>query len=243
MACSLRSPRGLLGCLISHASLLSRHGTPCHYNCPPHSYDLTPHTGQPQGLPLHPSKTAAVPQLRHSARSRGIHVPLHSNLDAATTRSMTACAGQRCPITHTSPRLSSPLPPPSYDLTPPSYDLTPPSSLLTPPSSLLTPHSYDLTPHSYDLTPHSYDLTPPSYALTPHSYDLTPHPSLLTPTTSCLTPPSSLPPAKNPPPRAAPLARLRCLPVRRLWRRHSLRFVRCVLCARPARCGCWSPSR
>ena len=76
------------------------HGTPCHYSpllvmgnhksCPyahPHSSHITPR----------PSKTAAEPKLRHSARSRGIHVPLHSNLDAATTRSMTACAGQRCP--------------------------------------------------------------------------------------------------------------------------------------------------
>ena len=58
-----------------------------------HSSLLTPHHGQPQGLPLHPSKTAAEPKLRHSACSRGIHVPLHST----TTRSMTACVGQRCP--------------------------------------------------------------------------------------------------------------------------------------------------
>ena len=96
----------------------------------------------------------------------------------------------------------------------PSF-LTPPSSLLRPHPSLLRPHPSLLRPHPSLLPPHSYDLTPPS----------------------------SLPPAKNPPPRAAPLARLHCLPVRRLWRHHSLRFVRCVLCARPARCGCWSPSR
>ena len=70
---------------------------PITHTIPRHSSPLTPHHGQPQGLPLRPSKTAAEPKLRHSARSRGIHVPLHSNIDAATTRSMTACAGQRCP--------------------------------------------------------------------------------------------------------------------------------------------------
>ena len=70
---------------------------PITHTIPRHSSPLTPHHGQPQGLPLHPSKTAAEPKLRHSAPSRGIHVPLHSNIDAATTRSMTACAGQRCP--------------------------------------------------------------------------------------------------------------------------------------------------
>ena len=131
---------------------------------------------------------------------------------------------------------------PSF-LTPPSSLLRPPSSLLTPTTSLLPPTTSPLTPHSYDLTPHSYALTPPSSLLRPHSSLLRPHPSLLTPHPYDLTPPPSLPPAKNPPPRAAPLARLHCLPVRRLWRHHSLRFVRCVLCARPARCGCWSPSR
>ena len=85
-----------LGCLISHASLLAR---------------------ARHAVPLQPSKTAAVSKLRHSARSRGIHVSLHSNIDAATTRSMTACAGHRCPHhPHHSP------------------------SFLTPPSSFLTPH-------------------------------------------------------------------------------------------------------
>ena len=117
----------------------------------------------------------------------------------------------------------------------PSF-LTPPSSLLRPHPSLLPPTTSPLTPTTSLLTPTTSPLTPTTSPLPPHSYDLTP-PSY------DLTPPSSLPPAKNPPPRAAPLARLRCLPVRRLWRRHSLRFVRCVLCARPARCGCWSPSR
>ena len=77
--------------------------------------EIPPNTPHPSSwattrLRLRPSKTAAEPQLRHSARSRGIHVSLHSNLDAATTRSMTACAGHRYPpITHTIPRHSSPL--------------------------------------------------------------------------------------------------------------------------------------
>ena len=76
------------GFLISHASLLSR---------------------ARHAVPLQPSKTAAVSKLRHSARSRGIHVSLHSNIDAATTRSMTACAGQRCPHhPHHSPSFLTP---------------------------------------------------------------------------------------------------------------------------------------
>ena len=111
------------GFLISHASLLSR---------------------ARHAVPLQPSKTAAVSKLRHSARSRGIHVSQHSNLDAATTRSMTACAGHRCPHhPHHSPSF-----------------LTPTTSPLPP--HLLTPHSSLLPPHSSLLTPHSYDLTPPS---------------------------------------------------------------------------------
>ena len=76
------------GFLISHASLLSR---------------------ARHAVPLQPSKTAAVSKLRHSARSRGIHVSLHSNIDAATTRSMTACAGHRCPHhPHHSPSFLTP---------------------------------------------------------------------------------------------------------------------------------------
>ena len=93
------SPALQLGCCD-----YAQHDGVCRAPLPPithsirrHSSLLTHHHGQPQGLPLHPSKTAAEPKLRHSARSRGIHVPLHSNIDAATTRSMTACAGQRCP--------------------------------------------------------------------------------------------------------------------------------------------------
>ena len=118
--------------LPPHPSLLTPHSSllPPHASLlPPHSSLLPPHASL---LIPHPSKTAAVPQLRHSARSRGIHVPLHSNLDAATTRSMTACAGHRCPHhPHHSPSF-----------------LTPPSSLLPPPSSLLPPHPSLLTPHS-----------------------------------------------------------------------------------------------
>ena len=185
-------PRGLfasltlrgLGCLISHTSLLAR---------------------ARHAVPLQPSKTAAVPKLRHSARSRGIHVCLHSNLDAATTRSMTACAGQRCPhhphhspsflTPHALPPHPSPLTPHPSLLTPPSSLLPPHPSLLTPPSShlpphpsLLTPPSSPLIPHSSPLTPHPSPLTPPSSPLTPHSSPLTPHPSLLTPPTSLLQP-------------------------------------------------------
>ena len=40
---------------------------------------------------------SAEPKLRHSAHSRGIHASHHARIDAATTRSMTACAGKRCP--------------------------------------------------------------------------------------------------------------------------------------------------
>ena len=87
--------------------------------CPHHPHHspsfLTSHQGQPQGLPLRHSLrpvipgVSAEPKLRHSARSRGIHVPLHSNMDAATTRSMTACAGQGCPHhPHHSPSFLTP---------------------------------------------------------------------------------------------------------------------------------------
>ena len=65
---------------------------------------LTPHASIPASLrPVIPG-VSAEPKLRHSARSRGIHASHHARIDAATTRSMTACAGQRCPhITHTIP--------------------------------------------------------------------------------------------------------------------------------------------
>ena len=53
------------------------------------------------------SEVPAAPQLRHSARSRGIHFPcqcfnqrsqrpLHATMDTATSRSMTVLVGQRC---------------------------------------------------------------------------------------------------------------------------------------------------
>ena len=45
MACSLRSPRGVLG--LPHSSTLTSHhghGTPCHYARLPHSSFLTPHS-------------------------------------------------------------------------------------------------------------------------------------------------------------------------------------------------------
>ena len=49
------------GYLISLPSLLSRHGTPCHYTKPPHSSHLTSHHGQPQGLPLRPHSSLLTP--------------------------------------------------------------------------------------------------------------------------------------------------------------------------------------
>ena len=76
---------------------------------------LTPHFSQGHGTPCHYTlqRQRQNPKLRHSAHSRGIHVPLHSNLDAATTRSMTACAGQRCPhYPHHSPSFLPPHPNP-----------------------------------------------------------------------------------------------------------------------------------
>ena len=142
---SLLTPPSSL--LTPHSSLLT-----------PHSYDLTPHFSQGHGTPCHYSlqRQRQYPKLRHSARSRGIHVCLHSNLDAATTRSMTACAGHRCPHhPHHSPSF-----------------LTPTTSPLTPHPSLLTPHSSPLTPHPSLLTPHPSLLTPTTSLLTPHSSPL-----------------------------------------------------------------------
>ena len=125
-ACSLRSPRGgwVASFLYPHSS--QGHGTPCPYTSPhiPHvsllfmgnhkgcPYALTPHSS------LHPvfPGVSAEPKLRHSAHSRGIHVPLHSNIDAATTRSMTACVGQRCP--------PSPTPFPSSYRAPPRHSVS-----------------------------------------------------------------------------------------------------------------------
>ena len=162
---SRTSPEGLVrcahiaecwGCLISHASLLTRarHAVPLrphpqgnHKGCP---YDLTPHSTP--SFRVCPGICLAVaactlPTAPHGARARARHaVPLrpHSSL-----------------------------------LRPHSYDLTPTTSLLR-------PHSYDLTPTTSLLRPHSYDLTPTTSLLRPHSYDLTPHSSLLTPHSSLL---------------------------------------------------------
>ena len=74
--------------LIPHSSLLTPHSSPLtpHSSFLTHPSLLTPH---PSLHPVIPG-VSAEPKLRHSARSRGIHVSLHSNLDAATSRSMTA---------------------------------------------------------------------------------------------------------------------------------------------------------
>ena len=175
VARSLRSPRGgwVASFLTPHFS--QGHGTPCRYSL---------------------QRQRQNPKLRHSARSRGIHVPLHSNLDAATTRSMTACSGHRYPHhPHHSPSFPTPhsslLTPHSSPLTPHSSLLTPHPSLLPPHPSLLPPHPSPLTPPSSLLPPHSSLLTPPSSLLPPHSSLLTPHSSLLTPHSSLLTPHSS----------------------------------------------------
>ena len=106
------------GCLIPHASLLSRHGTPCHYTKPPHSSRLTSHHGQPQGLPLRP----------------------HSSFLTPTTSLLTPTTSLLTPTT-------SLLTPTTSLLTPTTSLLTPTTSLLTPHSSLLTPHSSLLRPH------------------------------------------------------------------------------------------------
>ena len=106
---SFRGWEPKLRCLIPHASLGSHKGTARRATTTD-----SPHSSFHPVIP----GVSAEPKLRHSARSRGIHVSLHSNLDAATTRSMTACAGHRCPHhPHHSP-------------------------------SFLIPHSYGLTPHS-----------------------------------------------------------------------------------------------
>ena len=106
-------PRGLFasltlrgwGFLIPLASLLIPHSSPLI----PHSSFLIPLASLPPVIP----GVSAEPKLRHSARSRGIHASHHARIDAATTRSMTACVGQRCPPTSPTPfpRHSAPLPP------------------------------------------------------------------------------------------------------------------------------------
>ena len=140
--------------VFPHPSLLARarHAVPLHQT--PHSSLLIMgnHKGCPYTVTPHPSKTAAVPKLRHSAHSRGIHVPLHSNIDAATTRSMTACVGHRCPLhpLH-SPSFLTPMPLPKGNHKGCPYDLSPHSSLLCPhprATTRVAPTTSALTPHS-----------------------------------------------------------------------------------------------
>ena len=117
---------------------------------------LTPHFSQGHGTPCHYTlqRQRQNPKLRHSARSRGIHVCLHSNLDAATTRSMTTCAGHRCPHhPHHSP-----------SFTPHSSLLTPHSpSLLTPTTSLLTPHASPLNSSANGCAVRAIAFRPPGW--------------------------------------------------------------------------------
>ena len=82
----------------------------------PHCLDLTPHSSL-----LTPPRHSGSKRRTQTSSSRGIHASHHARIDAATTRSMTACAGQRCP---------HPLIPHSYAH---SYALTPHSTLHTPP--------------------------------------------------------------------------------------------------------------
>ena len=112
MACSLRSPRGswVASFLTPHFS--QGHGTPCHYASPlPHSSPLTSHQGQPQGLPLRPSR---LTRARHA-------VPLRPTPSLLTPHSYDLTP-------HSSTPPSSPI----------ILDLTPHSSLLPPHPSFLT---------------------------------------------------------------------------------------------------------
>ena len=127
-----------LGCLIPHASLLSRarHAVPLH---------LAPSFLTPHPSPLTPTTSPLTP---------------HPSLLPPPSSLLTPHPSPLTPH-------PSPLTPTTSPLTPHSYDLTPHSSLLTPHSSLLPPHSSLLTPHSSLLPPHPYDLTPTTSPLTP----------------------------------------------------------------------------
>ena len=140
------------GCLISHASLLTRarHAVPLHLTPPsspltlrattrvaptpsllrPHSYDLTPHPSPltPHSPPLTPPSSLLTP---------------HPSLLTP----------------HPSPLTPHPSP-----LTPHSSPLTPHPSLLTPHSSLLRPHSSNLTPHPSLSTQRKHRLQPVGFA-------------------------------------------------------------------------------
>ena len=156
-----------LGCLISHASLLTR---------------------ARHAVPLQPSKTAAEPQTSSfRAQSRN---PCTPALQLGCCDYAQHDGVFRAPLPP-SPTPFTVFPHPSL-LPPHSSFLTPHSSLLPP--HPLTPHPSPLTPHPSPLTPPSSPLTPPSSPLTPPSSPLTPHSSLLTPHPSPLTPhPSPLP--------------------------------------------------
>ena len=167
VARSLRSHRGDWGCLISHASLLTR---------------------ARHAVPLQPSKTAAEPQTSSfRAQSRN---PCTPALQLGCCDYAQHDGVFRAPLPP-SPTPFTVFPHPSL-LTPHPSPLTPHPSPLPPHPSPLTPHSSPLTPHPSPLPPHPSPLTPPSSPLTPHPSPLTPHPSLLTPHSYDLTPPSSL---------------------------------------------------
>ena len=63
MACSLRSPRGGWVASFLYPHFSQGHGTPCHYNRPPHSSLLTPHS---YGLTPH-SSPLTLQRRAHSA--------------------------------------------------------------------------------------------------------------------------------------------------------------------------------
>ena len=82
------------GCLYLASCTPWRSGTGTARRAPTTSL-LTPHSTL-HTPPVIPG-VSAEPKLRHSAHSRGIHACHHARRHAATTRSMTACAGKRCP--------------------------------------------------------------------------------------------------------------------------------------------------
>ena len=121
MACSLRSHRGGWGCLISHASLLTRarHAVPLRQ---PPSF-LSPHFSSRAT-----TRVAPTPLTPHASHGHG-----------------TPCPYGPPPHSYDLTPHSSLLPPHSSLLTPHSSLLTPTTSLLTPHSYDLTPHSSFLT--------------------------------------------------------------------------------------------------
>ena len=178
---ALASPEWLVRCAhiarVGVASFLyphfsQGHGTPCHYTSflTPHpaSWATTRVAPTPSFLIPHSSKTTAEPKLRHSARSRGIHV--------SPALQLGCCDYAQHDGVGKAPLPPSPTPFPVFPH--PSLlararhalPLHQPPSPLTPHPSPLTPHSPHpspliLTPHPSPLIPHSYDLTPPSSPL------------------------------------------------------------------------------